>query len=490
MVFTSLEFLLFFPVVTFLYFVLPHRHRWWMLLAASAVFYMAFIPVYILVLFFTIVIDYIAALAIHRSEGRRRRAYLVVSILANIGVLAFFKYFNFAVENVNALIAFAGGATTLPLLKIVLPIGLSFHTFQAMSYTIEVYRGKQAPERHFGIYALFVMFYPQLVAGPIERPQNLLHQFHERHELDVGRAISGLKLMAWGFLKKGVADRLGAGVDSVYLEPTSFAGAALVLATALFSLQIYLDFSGYSDIARGSARVMGFSLMRNFDRPYEARNLSDFWRRWHISLYSWFNDYLYNPLAMALRDWGTVAVVVAVMVTFTLSGLWHGAAWTFIVWGGLHGLGVTSELLTRRWRTRNVRLPPAIGVPLSVCLTFAFVSFTFIWFRATSIGDAVHVVRHLGSSLADLLTLPLRADAAAAVFSGMGFTRADGIVLPLALLVILIIEHVHARRNLTAVLRRGPWFARWSAYYAWGALLAFVFIGGRKSAQPFIYFQF
>lgn len=490
MVFTSLEFLAFFPVVTLLYFVLPHRHRWWMLLAASAVFYMAFIPVYILILLFTIVIDYIAALAIHRSEGRRRRVYLIVSIIANVGVLAFFKYFDFTIENINALIAFSGGTAQLPLLRIVLPIGLSFHTFQAMSYTIEVYRGKQAPERHFGIYALFVMFYPQLVAGPIERPQNLLHQFHEKHALDTDLAVSGLKLMAWGFLKKGVADRLGAGVDSVYAQPTSYTGAALIIATVLFSLQIYLDFSGYSDIARGSARVMGFRLMKNFDRPYEARNLSDFWRRWHISLYSWFNDYLYNPLAMALRDWGTAAVVIAVMVTFTISGLWHGAAWTFIVWGALHGVGVTSELLTRRWRTRNVKLPPAIGLPLSVGLTFAFVSFTFIWFRARSIHDAVHVVRHLGSSLVDLVSLPAHAGAAAAVFRSMGFTTADGVILSLALLVIVVIEHVHARWNLTAVLRRGPWVTRWSAYYAWAALLAFVFIGGRKSAQPFIYFQF
>src|SRR5262245_25802672 len=298
MLFNSLQFCVFFFVVTSLFFVLPHRWRWLLLLIASCYFYMAFIPVYILILGFTIVIDYIAGILIEDAQGKKRKFLLIASLIANVGVLFVFKYFNFLANSFTDLATALSGQQVAHIgLRIILPIGLSFHTFQSMSYTIEVYRGNQKAERHFGIYALYVMFYPQLVAGPIERPQNLLPQFRQNHNFDYQRVTSGLRLMAWGLFKKTVvADRLALFVNKIYAEPGSFDGPVLLLATLFFAFQIYCDFSGYSEIAIGSARVMGFNLMQNFDRPYHARSISEFWRRWHISLSTWFRDYLYFPL--------------------------------------------------------------------------------------------------------------------------------------------------------------------------------------------------
>jgi len=298
MLFNSFAFFLFFPIVTVLYFLIPYKFRWLHLLTASCIFYCAFIPVYIFILFFTILIDYAAGILIENAAGRKRKALLIMSLVSNIGVLAVFKYYNFFIENINWLLRASHlTAGALPFWHILLPIGLSFHTFQAMSYTIEVYRGNQKPERHLGIYALYVMFYPQLVAGPIERPQNLLHQFHEPRDPDPGMIGSGLRLMAWGYFKKMVvADHLAMYVDKVFGPPIRFAGIPTLVAVLFFSFQIYCDFSAYSDIARGAARVMGIRLMRNFNFPYFSRSIREFWGRWHISLSTWFRDYLYIPL--------------------------------------------------------------------------------------------------------------------------------------------------------------------------------------------------
>ena len=332
MLFNSMSFFVFFGLVTPTYFLLPHRFRWLLLLAASCVFYMAFVPVYLLILLFTIIVDYFAGLLIHGSTGKTRKLWLVASIVSNVGVLFFFKYFNFFNENLTHLAEFLNWQYSIRSLQILLPIGLSFHTFQAMSYTIEVYYGRQQPEKHFGIYALYVMFYPQLVAGPIERPQNLLPQFREVHSFDPYRVSLGLSRMIWGLFKKVViADRLVYLVDVVYVHPGYYDGLSLFTATIFFAFQIYCDFSGYCDIALGAAQVMGFHLMENFEQPYFSRSISEFWRRWHISLSTWFKDYLYIPLGgnrlTLVRTWGNLAIV------FLVSGLWHGANWTYIVWG-------------------------------------------------------------------------------------------------------------------------------------------------------------
>lgn len=297
MLFNSIEYLLFFPIVCALFFLLPHKVRWFHLLVASCIFYMYFIPVYILILFLTIIVDYIAGIMIEQAVGRRRKWFLVMSIFANVGILVVFKYYNFLTENFNALFHITHLPLTIPYMDIILPIGLSFHTFQAMSYTIEVYRGNQTAERHFGVYALYVMFFPQLVAGPIERPQNVLHQFHEKHTLKYENVAVGVRLILWGMIKKVViADRLSMVVDSVFNAPYGHSGVMAGIAAIFFSFQIFCDFSAYSDIAIGSARVMGFKLMTNFNKPYHSRSISEFWKRWHISLSTWFRDYLYIPL--------------------------------------------------------------------------------------------------------------------------------------------------------------------------------------------------
>ena len=486
MLFNSPQFLIFFPIVTALYFALPHRWRYLHLLVASCVFYMAFVPVYILILAFIIVVDYVAGLMIERSEGSHRRAYLVASLVANIGTLAVFKYYNFFVEQVQAVIPSAH----LPLLSLLLPIGLSFHTFQAMSYTIEVYRGRQRAERHFGIYALYVMFYPQLVAGPIERPQNLLHQFREVHHFDLDEVVIGLRQMMWGFFKKvAVADRLAVAVDIAFGQPRARSALELVLGAILFTVQLYADFSGYSDIALGSARVMGFRLSKNFNRPYAAQNLADFWRRWHITLYSWFNDYLFTPLSLKWRDWDKPGIVLAILVTFSVSGLWHGAAWTCIVWGALHGIGVSFELLTRRWRSKRLKLSGPLGNGLAVAITFAFVCFTFIFFRARTLSDASHFVVNLPAGLGSLFASVVDPSRLIIAFDGLSMPLGDVVFALIAVILMFGIEYFHAKRlDMNVLLGRYPAPVRWVAYYA--LVSAIVFSSAQSSGRQFIYFQF
>ena len=354
---------------------------------------MVFIPVYILILAFTIVIDYFAGIWIERAKKTNKKYFLVASLIANIGVLAIFKYYDFIIENLDELINFTGLDCRIPALSIILPIGLSFHTFQAMSYTIEVYRGNQLAEKRFGIYALYVMFYPQLVAGPIERPQNLIHQFYEKHKLNINRIVEGLKIMIWGFfMKLVVADRLAIYVNAVYNNPQHHSGQTLALATVFFAFQIYCDFAGYSNIAIGAANVMGFKLMTNFNRPYFSSSISEFWKRWHISLSTWFKDYLYISL-------GGNRVKVSRMYfnlffVFLVSGLWHGASWTYVIWGAINGFYLIFALLTKNIRNRisHYLLTDRITYLRhfsSVALTFIFCCFAWIFFRAASIDDAL-----------------------------------------------------------------------------------------------------
>lgn len=394
MLFNSFEFVIFFPVVTLLYFLLPHKFRWLHLLIASCVFYCAFIPVYILILILTIIIDYFAGIMIENAEGRRRKAFLILSLIANIGVLAVFKYYDFFVDNMNMLLqGLHITAHQIPFLKIILPVGLSFHTFQAMSYTIEVYRGNLPAERHFGIYSLYVMFYPQLVAGPIERPQNLLHQFREKHYFESNRVMDGLRLMLWGFFKKVViADRLALYVNHIYDSPTDFNAINLSLATVFFAIQIYCDFSGYSDIAIGAARVMGFELMTNFKRPYFSKNIQEFWGRWHISLSTWFRDYLY--ISLGGNRVSTFRRYMNVSIVFLVSGFWHGASWTFIAWGGLHTVYIVSYMLYKEFSRIKLPKNPVVSL-VGMVVTFALVCFAWIFFRAENMQQGMLIAGHI-----------------------------------------------------------------------------------------------
>lgn len=488
MLFNSIDFLVFFPLVTLGYFVLPHRFRWLWLLVASCYFYMAFLPIYILILGFTIVIDYWAGIWIENATGPRRKWFLVMSLIANIGVLAVFKYWNFLAENLNLVLP---DPSQVPLLEILLPIGLSFHTFQAMSYTIEVYRGHQAAERHFGIYALYVMFYPQLVAGPIERPQNVLHQFYEKHNFDYQRVTDGLKRMAWGMFKKVViADRLAVMVNHVYTHPTDFEGIPLILATVFFAFQIYCDFSGYSDIALGSAQVMGFKLMTNFDRPYLSKTISEFWRRWHISLSTWFRDYLYIPLGgNRVVKWRWY---YNLFITFTVSGIWHGASWNFVIWGALHGFYLVFALWTEAPRNAFVAKIGLLRFPflykiLQCAVVFVLVDFAWIFFRAISFADAWHIVTHAFSGIgAQLGQLSDKEFFRQNIL--LGESRQMFVAAIACTAGLLAVEYFQRGRSMSVWLASRPFALRWAIYYV--LLMLTLLLGAYDQPAQFIYFQF
>lgn len=407
MLFNSLHFFIFFIIVTLGYWSLGWQGRWRLLLFASCYFYMIFKPIYIFILFFTIIIDYFAGIWLEKTDGKSRKWLLIISLISNIGILAFYKYYGFFFENISHFLGLWEVKNPLPIFEYTLPIGLSFHTFQAMSYTIEVYRGNQKAERHFGIYALYVMFYPQLVAGPIERPQNVLHQFHTKFEYDWEKVKSGLMMMAWGLFKKVViADRLAMMVDFAYKNPSEHTGLTLLVATFFYTFQIYCDFSGYSDIALGSARVMGFELMENFRTPYFSTSISEFWRRWHISLSTWFRDYLYIPLGgNRVSEWRRYFNQFFV---FMISGLWHGASWTFVIWGSLHGFYLILAVLRDKYLP-NMSLPKTyIGKGINLLTTFILVMLAWVFFRAKGTNDALLILKKIAKfSLSDSFRTPL-----------------------------------------------------------------------------------
>jgi alginate O-acetyltransferase complex protein AlgI len=471
--FNSFSFLLFFVIVTTGYFVLPHRFRWLLLLTASCVFYMFFIPVYILILGGTIVIDYFAGIWIEETQDpRKKKRYLTMSIVSVCAVLFVFKYFNFFAQNVAAVAAALHWNLSMSALRIILPIGLSFHTFQSLSYVIEVYRGKQKAERHFGIYALYVMYFPQLVAGPIERPQNLLHQFHEKKRFDAERIQSGLTLALWGLFKKVVvADSLSIYVDAVYGASSHHSGATLLLATYFFAFTIYCDFSGYTDIARGVSRVYGIELMKNFDAPYFSLSIAEFWSRWHISLSTWFRDYVYIPLGgnrvTVGRNFANLFFV------FMLSGLWHGANWTFIVWGALHGAYLICGRLLARLRARfGVRSPAESGWlrrSWALFFTFHLVLIAWVFFRARDLATAFDIVRRMAVPTGRIFSDPVLAQGA------------------LGIAIVIGLDLVYRRAGFWDRLKPFPLGIRYAN--ALGLFFGIVLFGVQNGSQ-FIYFQF
>lgn len=476
MLFTSIHYLLFLPIVIALYYALPPRRRWPLLLISSCYFYMAFIPKYILILFLLILIDYTAGLLIEGAQGRKRKIYLIVSIIANTTLLCIFKYFNFFADNIDVLSHITGHTFNVPKLDLILPIGLSFHTFQSMAYTFEVYYGRVKAERHLGIYAVYVLFFPQMVAGPIERPQNLLPQFHSHPRFDPAQATDGLRLILLGFLKKLlIADNLAMAVDRVYNAPSGFQGPELVFATICFAFQIYCDFSGYSDIARGSAKLMGIELMVNFRSPYFSRSVSEFWRRWHISLSTWFKDYLYIPLGGNRTS--PFRHRLNLLIVFMVSGLWHGANWTYIIWGALHGFFI----IVQSWGKPARSTVPHKFVPrnlFNVLTTFALVCFAWIFFRANTLGDALDIVGHLpaGWSMTSVRE----------VFSG-DYTRSHPLALVLYIIGLLTFEYMQSREVVRVRFSQLYLPMRWAVYYV--ALLAIAGFG-KFDAKIFIYFQY
>jgi len=402
MLFNSFEFFVFFPIVAALYFLLPYRYRWILLLVASYFFYMWWKVEYAILLVISTVVDYVASHKMSQCVTKRqKRKWLWASIITNIGILFAFKYFNFFNGALRDLFVSNGANYPIGALEVILPMGISFYTFQTLSYTIDVYNDRIQPARHFGKFALFVTFFPQLVAGPIERAKHLLPQFDQNFDIDYVRIVSGLKQMLWGFFKKLViADRVAEIVNIVYNDPTSYDGLTLLLATYLFAFQIYCDFSGYSDIAIGASRVLGFDIMQNFRLPYLSRSIREFWSRWHISLSTWFRDYLYIPLGgNKVLKWRWY---YNLFIVFVVSGLWHGANWTYILWGAMHGMYLVLALWFRSfWEfiDRSIGLSSEQRVYrwFNVAITFHLVLFGWLFFRSNNISDAFYIIKEIGS---------------------------------------------------------------------------------------------
>jgi len=488
MVFNSFEFLIFFPVVTALYFLLPKQLKWAMLLAASYYFYMSWNADLVFLILFTTIISYVSALIIEKKRENKAltRLCITVTLVASLGVLFFFKYFNFISSSVTGLLTSLGMDVPPVEFNLILPVGISFYTFQTLSYAIDVYRGTVKAERHFGYYALFVSFFPQLVAGPIERPDNLLPQLRADNRPSWRNTIGGLRKMLIGFFKKVVvADMLATYVNSVYNDAAGASGLGVVLATVMFAFQIYCDFAGYTDIAIGCAEIMGIRLMKNFNLPYTAQSIKEFWARWHISLSTWFRDYLYIPLGG--NRCSKFRHQLNVMIVFLVSGLWHGAAWSFVIWGALHGSYQIIGYLTKPTRQK---LLAKLGVPEDVgwlkfarqCFTFVLVNFAWIFFRANSFADLKLLISKLFTDWS------LDASYFTVTFSSMNLTLIGGL---LALMSVIVMN----RLDNSTMTTSGDGEVSISdglrhAYIIWAVALAWMLLLVGDGASTFIYFQF
>ncbi|MCP5045649.1 MAG: MBOAT family protein, partial [bacterium] len=493
-----------FPLAVLAYYTLPLRVRRIFLLVAGYYFYMCFKPEYVLLLAGSTVVDFYLAqwVARRRSRGAGRlgaRGILVLGLIHNVGLLAGFKYLDFFNETLAALLRPFNILYPVESLGILLPIGISYFTFKKISYLIEVYRETHAPEKRLIGFALYVSFFPEITAGPIDRAHRLLPQFYKDRVFDYRRVTEGLKLMAWGFFKKVViADRLAAFVSRVYDSPQQFEGPALAMATVYFSLQIYCDFSGYSDIAIGAGRVLGFDLMENFNRPYFAHSIGDFWKRWHISLSSWLMDYLFLPIAYrvsrkikAPRLVGvkaeTWAYITGIMITFILCGIWHGAAWTFVIWGGLHGLFLALSFGTKKIRRKiNKRLElkrfPFLRGAFRMSVTFMMVTFAWIFFRADSLSDAFYIVSHLFSGWSSVLNV----NGLLSAFH-LGLLKKELAVAAISIGFMLWVHAARKEKTFEVWVAAQKDFPRWVFYVC---LLFWLLAFGDTGAGEFIYFRF
>ena len=482
MLFNSIEFTLFLPIVFSLYWLLANKSlklQNFFLIIASYVFYGWWDWRFLSLIAFSSLVDYSVGIGFSKTDNKaKRKLLLLASVLVNLGFLGFFKYFNFFVESFAATFTFFGQPISDPsLLSIVLPVGISFYTFQTLSYSIDLYRQKLEPTRDIVAFFAFVSFFPQLVAGPIERATNLLPQFQKERTFEYGKAVDGIRQILWGLFKKIViADNCAVYVDFVFSSYAdySYSGSTLLLGVVFFAFQIYCDFSGYSDIAIGTSRLFGFNLMRNFAFPYFSRDIAEFWRRWHISLSTWFRDYVYIPLGGSRG--GTWRTIRNIIVTFLVSGLWHGANWTFVVWGALNAIYFLPLVLMNKNR-RNTdtvaakRLLPSIKDAIQIGITFFMTSIAWVFFRAETVGQAVSYISRMFS--ASLFSIPE--------------------VLPDTPIMLLIATFVFSewlQRSQQHTLQFDeiaiPQTFRWAIYN--GVILTLLLFGGRP--QEFIYFQF
>ena len=480
MLFNSYDFLIFFPIVVLLYYLIPKKVRWVWLLFASYWFYMGWNAKYAILLAASTLITYLSGLLLGKvtSHGKAAKCIVACTFLSNLGILFFFKYFNFAIENLNWILSKVGVELITPSFDVLLPVGISFYIFQALSYTMDIYREEVEPERNIFRYALFVSFFPQLVAGPIERSKNLLKQIRETHRFNYRQMCEGLLLMLWGyFLKLMIADRIAIFVDTAFAEDVMYDGKYMLLAVVLFAFQIYCDFAGYTTIAMGAAQILGFRLMDNFNCPYFATSVSDFWRRWHISLSTWFRDYLYIPLGGNRK--GKARKLCNLMVVFLASGLWHGANWTYVIWGGLNGIfQVIGELFAPL-----KKIP--IAKPIRALVTFSLIDFSWIFFRSANLAQAGSVISRICNWNDDTLL-------ANGGLYDMGLNKANWCVLLISLLILLVADLLkyHGKKCREMILNSFI-LVRWSiCIVAIVGIIVFSVWGIGHEETVFIYFQF
>ena len=491
MSFTSLAFGLFLPIVFIIYWALPHRFRWIMLLAASLYFYMCAGPKYVVLILITSFVTWGAALLVGSTEDKKKRKlFIVLALVICLGILSFFKYFNFACGSVAALMQMFSIQLHPATLKIVLPVGISFYTFQSLGYAIDVYRGKIEPEKNYLKYTLFVSFFPQIMAGPIGRADQLMPQLFSEKKFDYDMASEGLRQMLWGFFKKLIiADTLVKYVDVIFDNVTYYFGLTLIMATVMFTFEIYCDFSGYSDIAIGTAKLLNINLMTNFKSPYYSRSVREFWSRWHISLSTWFRDYLYIPLGG--NRCSEARNSFNVMVTFLFSGLWHGADWTYVIWGGLHGVYQVVEnfchkhLAKKEYRTMKER-DIKRSVPWNIChgiLTFGLVSYAWSYFRANSTSDAIYIALHMPRGLGH------PANSYLMMLNNMFLDNKKLLVIAAYIVILMAVDFFALKHDLFRSFGKLKMPLRWIIYVS---LTVFIIVMKlhNGTTQELIYFQF
>ena len=474
MLFNSLVFAIFLAVVLPLYYSLRLRAQNALLLVASYFFYGWWDWRFLSLLAISTVVDFIVSQRLPKADTTaRRKGLLLISLCVNLGLLGFFKYFNFFIESAEVLLNQCGFEANVPLLQVILPVGISFYTFQTMAYTIDVYRGRQQPTNDFLAFAVYVSYFPQLVAGPIERARRLLPQIQKPRTVTNETFCTGIQLILFGLLKKvAIADAIAPIVNAAFEDPSKYSSFMLVIGVYLFAIQIYCDFSGYSDIARGVSRLLGIELIINFRQPYLSKNITEFWRRWHISLSSWLRDYLYIPLGGNRK--GTVKTYRNLMLTMLLGGLWHGAGWTFVIWGGLHGLYLAMHKLWAGKLSIDPTETPGtlrgwVGRLLGILLTFHLVCLTWIFFRAPDFASAWAYLVGIGQFTTDIIP---------------GWVLAAGIYLPL---IALTDFRCWLRDEQVPVDTGTPWLVRAPLYAIAVLMLLYV---GIPNVVPFIYFQF
>jgi len=494
MSFNSFKFLVFFPIVVILYYLIPKKVRPVWLVIASYYFYMSWNAKYAILILASTVITYLSGIFLGKTEKTSSRKWIVAgSFITNLGILVVFKYLTFFLANVSKVLSILHLGQINNPLSLVLPVGISFYTFQALSYTVDVYRGEIEPEKNFINYALFVSFFPQLVAGPIERSGNLLTQIQSvstKKLFDYDKFVKGFSLMCWGmFVKMVIADRVAIFVDSVFNSIYSIGSVEAIFGALGFTLQIYCDFSGYSLIAIGAANVMGFDLMENFNTPYFAESIQDFWRRWHISLSTWFKDYLYIPLGG--NRCSRARKYFNIMVTFLVSGLWHGAAWTFVIWGGLHGLyQIVGDLL----RPVKNKVNEALHVNTEafsfkfgrIIVTFSLTAFTWIFFKAGSISQAFSYIRVLFTKWNPWVFF----DSSLYVY---GLDRPEAMILLWAIIALFVVDVIRYTKGINI----GEFLVQQNLWFRWLVLIVLIVCclvygeyGINFDSSQFIYFQF